>query len=231
LPRSSDELSSRLESVQVVLFDLDGTLVDTLDLILASMRYATETVLGKALPDEVMMHNVGVPLIVQMKEFDEEHAEELLRVYREHNWRVHDALIREYPGVDESLERVMSTGRRLGVVTSKARPVAMRGLERFALERFFDVIVTFDDVPVHKPDPHPLLHAAAELEVPPERCAYVGDSPHDMTAALSAGCVAVAALWGVAAERALDPGPHYAVRSMAEVAALFEGDESCFRVS
>lgn len=217
--------------VDVVLFDLDGTLIDTLDLILDSMRYTTEKVLGAPLPDEVLMHNVGVPLIVQMREFDEERAEEMLVVYREHNWRVHDALVKEYPGVEDALRQLIGHQKRLGVVTSKARAVAERGLERFDLGPFFDLIVSYDDVQVHKPDPHPLIFAAERMGVPTDRVAYVGDSPHDMTAALAAGCVAVAALWGVGTrERLLEPGPDFAAESMAEVVDLFTGDGRPFRV-
>ena len=116
-------------------------------------------------------------------------------------------------------------------MTSKSAAVAMRGLERFSLERFFEVIVTYDDVPVHKPDPHPLCFAAERLGLAADQCAYVGDSPHDMTAALAAGCVAVAATWGVASrERVLAPGPAYVVSSMAEVADLFSGGESHYLV-
>ena len=214
---------SRLRAVEAILFDLDGTLIDTLELICASMRYATERVLGQAPPDEELMHNVGVPLIVQMREFDEERAEELVATYREHNAVAHDDLVKEYPGVEAALESLKSEGYRLGIVTSKIHVMAKRGLECFGLERYFEVIVGFDDVEIHKPDPHPLLFAAEALGVGIERCAYVGDSPHDMTAAVAAGCVSVAALWGVASkERVLEPGPDYVVESMAEVAALFD---------
>ncbi len=240
MPRSSaecsagdgpDGLATRIAAVECVLFDLDGTLIDTIELIRESMRYCTAKVLGAPLPDEVLMHNVGIPLREQMKEFSEENAEELLVAYREHNARVHDAMVREYPGVEEALESLSAKGLRLGVVTSKSGPVAQRGLDRFSLGRFFEVVVSCDDVPLHKPDPYPLVHAAELLGVEPGRCAYVGDSPHDMTAAIAAGCVSVAALWGVSArERVLEPGPDYAVRSMAEVALLFDGRETAFRV-
>jgi len=226
-----DGLADRVAAVECVLFDLDGTLIDTLELIRESMRYCTATVLGKALPDEVLMHNVGIPLREQMREFSEQHAEELLRVYREHNARVHDAMVREYPGVEPALEALSARGLQLGVVTSKSGPVAQRGLDRFSLGRFFEVVVSCDDVPVHKPDPYPLVHAAGLLGVEAQRCAYVGDSPHDMSAAVAAGCVSVAALWGVSArERVLEPGPDYAAASMAEVSLIFDGHEAAFRV-
>lgn len=205
-----------------VLFDLDGTLIDTIGLIRESMRHATGTVLGSPLPDEVLMRNVGVPLAVQMREFSEEHAEELLRVYREHNDRVHDVLVREYPGVEPALERIAAAGVPMAIVTSKMRRVAMRGLERFSLDRFFDVIVGADDVEIHKPDPFPLVHAARLMGAEPAACAYVGDSPHDMSAASAAGMLAVGATWGVSSpERLRGAGAQVEAHSMEEVAALF----------
>jgi pyrophosphatase PpaX len=217
--------------VETVLFDLDGTLIDTIDLIRSSMRYATEAVLGQSLPDDVLMRNVGVPLIVQMREFDPERAEELVLVYRRHNAHVHDAMVREYPGVEETLEHLTSQGRRLGIVTSKSRAVAMRGLDRFSLGRFFDTIITADDVPVHKPDPYPLIEAAQQLGVSPSGCAYVGDSPHDMTAAIGAGCVSIAALWGAfTRERVLEPGPTHAATRITDLVPLLSANEECYRV-
>lgn len=229
-PAAHVSSADRLDLVEAIIFDLDGTLIDTIDLIRTSMRHATHLVLGAPLPDEILMRNVGVPLIVQMREFDEERAEELLLAYRAHNSEVHDELVAEYPGVEAALTS-LAQRYRLAIVTSKSAPVARRGLDRFGLAHFFEHIVTYDDVPVHKPDPYPLVHTAGLLGTPIERCAYVGDSPHDMTAAVAAGCVSVAALWGgFTKERVLEPGPMYATKSMTDVVALFNGDEALFRV-
>lgn len=213
-------LDARLGTVEVVLFDLDGTLIDTIDLILASMRHATRVVLGEALPDQVLLHNVGVPLRVQMREFDVDRCEELLSCYREHNAVVHDELVEEYPGVGDGLKALVDQGYRLAVVTSKSGPVALRGLQAFGLERFFETIVAYEDTEIHKPEPEPLLEAARRLGVAIERCAYVGDSPHDMNAAIAAGAVPVAALWGPFAERVLEPGPTAALNSLGELAGV-----------
>ena len=214
-------LAERTAALQAVLFDLDGTLIDSVELILSSFRHATAHVLGAPLPDEELMRNVGVPLARQMREFSPEHAEELLRVYREHNARVHDEMLKRYSGVEEALLGLAAGGMKLGVVTSKMRHMAFRGLERFDLARFFDVVVGSDDVEVHKPDPHPLFVAAAELDVPIERCAYVGDSPHDMAAARAAGCLAIAALWGAfEPDVVLQPGADYALGSAFELLEL-----------
>lgn len=214
-----------------MLFDLDGTLLDTLGLIRESMRFATGAVLGEPLPDDVLMRNVGVPLAVQMSEFSEEKADELLLAYREHNNKVHDAMIREYAGVEQALEWVVSSGLKTGVVTSKLRAGAMRGLERFSLERFFDVVIGSDDVARHKPDPYPLLHAAQVLGVDPRACAYVGDSPHDMAAARGAGMVAISATWGVSSlERLEAAGAQYHAHSMQDVVSILSGHSDGFAV-
>lgn len=212
-----------ISQLEVVLFDLDGTLVDTIEMIRTSMRHATATVLGKALPDAVLMKNVGVPLARQMREFSEEYADELLKVYREHNAEIHDAYIAEYPGVEAALG-ALSERYRLGVVTSKSTPLAWRAVDHFGLRDYFELLVGSDDVDRHKPDPFPLLYAMEQLGTTPDRCAYVGDSPHDMAAALGAGALAIAALWGgFTREEVLAPGPQLSASSMAEVAALLLG--------
>jgi pyrophosphatase PpaX len=213
--------AERLSRVEAVLFDLDGTLIDTVELILTSFRHATCAVLGESLPDEVMMAGVGMPLIQQMRDFSPEHADELLRVYREHNAEAHDRMVCEYPGTVQVLKELQRRGLTMGVVTSKGTPMTLRGLRLFDLERFFGVVVTADDVPLHKPDPFPLRHAAELLGVDVERCAYLGDSPHDMEAAKAAGAVAIAATWGAfGAEAVLAPGPDFSIASITELPAL-----------
>jgi pyrophosphatase PpaX len=216
--------AERLANVDAVLFDLDGTLIDTVELIRVSFRHATRVVLGASLPDEVTMAGVGMPLIRQMRDFSPENADELLRVYREFNAERHDGMVREYPGTAEVLSELRRRGLPLGIVTSKGTPMTLRGLRRFGLERYFDAVVTADDVPLHKPDPFPVRRAADLLAVAPERCAYVGDSPHDMQAALAAGAVAVAALWGAfPREQVLAPGPDAAIETLTELLPLIFG--------
>ena len=176
----------RLRDIQAVLFDLDGTLIDTVELIRVSFRYATKAVLGYELPDEITMANVGQPLAQQFHDMAPDHAVELLRVYREFNMSHHDELARAYPGTRETLGELMRRGIPMGIVTSKGTAAANRGIELFGLGDLMSVVVTADDVPRHKPDPFPLQFAAGLLGVELGYCMYVGDSPHDMQAALSA---------------------------------------------
>lgn len=207
--------SGPASTVRAVLFDLDGTLIDSIELILASFRYATETVLGEVVPDDVLLKDVGTPLAKQMADISPEHAEELVRVYREHNTIHHDRMVREYPGTAATLRLLKHAGYPVGVVTSKLNSGAERGLRLFGLDEYVDFIVGADDVAIHKPDPYPLRHAAGILGIPLEQCMYVGDSPHDMAAAVAGGAVGVAALWGpFAPEVVLEPGPAYALESI-----------------
>lgn len=215
--------------MRAVLFDLDGTLIDTVALIRESMRYATREVLGVTLPDEVLMHNVGIPLLTQMREFSPEHAEELVTVYRAHNAEVHDELIAEYPGTEAVLGELAERGLPLGIVTSKSSPVALRGIRLFGLEHYFSAIVCADHVERHKPDPFPVLEGARLLGQDPRACMYVGDSPHDMRAAIDAGAVSVAALWGAfEAERVLEPRPEFAVQNITDLPRLLSGEAKTF---
>ena len=208
--------------IEVVLFDLDGTLIDTIELILSSMRHATAEVLGESLPDEVLLHNVGVPLRVQMEEFAPDRVDELLRSYRAHNDGTHDRLVGEYPGTEEGLRAMASRGYRMGVVTSKSVAVAHRGLDLFGLGGFFETLVGYEDTDIHKPEPAPLLLAAERMGVDIDQCCYVGDSPHDINAGKGAGAVTVAALWGPFRQRVTESGPDYAIERLTELAGILD---------
>jgi len=224
-------LAERLRDIQAVLFDLDGTLIDTVELIRVSFRYATKAVLGYELSDEITMANVGQPLARQFHDMAPDHAAELLRVYREFNMAHHDDLAKAYPGTRETLGEVMRRGIPMGIVTSKGTAAASRGIELFGLGDLMSVVVTADDVPRHKPDPFPLQFAAGLLGVELGYSMYLGDSPHDMQAALSAHAVAVAALWGAfPRDDVLSPGPPFALSRIADLPALLDGDAERFAV-
>jgi pyrophosphatase PpaX len=215
--------AERLRQLQAVLFDLDGTLIDTVELIRVSFRYATRTVLGHELPDEVTMANVGQPLAQQFRDMAPDHADELLRVYRAFNMERHDELAKAYPGTLDVLAELAARGLPLGIVTSKGTEAATRGIDHFGLRPFMQAIVTADDVAIHKPDPFPLRFAATLLGVELGYCMYVGDSPHDMQAAVAGGAIAVAALWGAfSRNEVVVPGTSYELGSIRELPVLLD---------
>ena len=209
--------------VRGVLFDLDGTLADTQELILRSFRHTMSAVLGREVPDAALMRKVGQPLAVQMWDFTDDAAvhEELLRVYRDYNARIHDRYIKRFPGTRATLERLSAAGFALGVVTSKRRAPALAALRSCGIDDLLPVVVGSDDWPAHKPDPGPVVRGAELLGLPAAACAYVGDSPFDLQAGRGAGCFTVAALWGMFAPDVLAAeGPDAQCASISEVGDL-----------
>jgi pyrophosphatase PpaX len=180
----------------VVLFDLDGTVIDSGAIILASMRHAAETVVGGEWTDRELMKAVGGPgLEAQMVALDPDRVDELVRVYREHNEPLHDQL-ESCVGMEDALATLKQRGHRLGIVTAKRRVTADLAFARLPLEHLFETVVGGDETEQHKPHPAPLLLALERLGASPQDAAYVGDSPFDMQAAKAAGLYAIGVSWG-----------------------------------
>jgi pyrophosphatase PpaX len=180
-----------------VLFDLDGTVVDTVALIRESHRHAVRTVLGTDLPDHELLANVGRPLLEQMRAFDEDRAGELVRAQRAWNHAHTAELIRPYPGVAQMLADLRAAGCRVGVVTSKAGPTVQLAFDALPeVARHVDVLVAVEDTTLHKPAPDPVIHALARLGASPDAACYVGDAPFDIAAGRGAGVTTVGVTWG-----------------------------------
>ena len=204
-----------------VVFDLDGTVVDTVELIVESFRYATSTVLGEVLPDEFILAGVGRPLRAQMERLSTEHARELYDVYREYNHRRHDELIRGYDGIEEVLDALKAAGRRTGIVTSKSRDTTGMAFRAVGLEERFDVVVTATDTSEHKPSPVPLQLCLQRLGATAAGSIYVGDSPFDVQAGAAAGMTTAAVAWGVFGREALlAAGPDFWLDEPRDLLAL-----------
>ncbi len=205
----------------VVLFDFDGTVIDSGSIILASMRHATLTVLGREFEDEVLMAAVGgAGLNEQMRLLDESRVDELVRVYRAHNEPLHSELVC-CAGMEDVLAALKQEGRTLGIVTAKRRQTVALAFEHVPIEHLFDVIVGSDDTERHKPSPDPILHALRELGADPDETAYVGDSPFDVRAAKAARVHAIAVTWGGihSHERLAEEEPDAVVHSAEELLA------------
>jgi pyrophosphatase PpaX len=180
----------------VVLFDLDGTVIDSGAIILASMRHAAREVLGVEVPDEQLMAAVGGPgLEAQMQALSPDRADELVTVYRAHNEPLHDELVC-CAGMDEVLVQLKDEGRRLGIVTAKRRQTVELAFARIPIEHLFETVVGGDETKKHKPDPEPLLLALDRLGAAPDEAVYVGDAPFDVKAAKAAGLYSVGVSWG-----------------------------------
>ena len=179
-----------------VLFDLDGTLIDSGAMILASFRHATRTVLEREIPDAELAALVGgMNIHEQMRTLDARRVDELVRVYREHNEPLH-ADLQAFSGIEDLLGELRAQGRKLGVVTSKRRRTVDLAFAVLPVERFFDAVVTSGDTERHKPNPDPVLLALERLGAEPADAAFVGDSPFDVRAGRAAGVFSVGVSWG-----------------------------------
>ncbi len=179
-----------------ILFDLDGTVIDSVALIRESHRHAVSAVLGTTLPDETLVALVGRPLIDQMRAFSVDHADELLRVYREWNHAHTHQLLGAYEGMDQLLTELRAHGRTLGIITSKSGPTVDLAFDVLPLRHHFTVVITAEDTERHKPDPAPIHAAIKRLGADPKRACYVGDAPFDVQAAQAAGVTAIGVTWG-----------------------------------
>jgi pyrophosphatase PpaX len=181
----------------VVLFDLDGTLIDSGPIILASMQHAVKAVLGREMPAERLAATVGGQgLIAQMRALDAARVDELVEAYRVHNDPLHETL-QAFDGMLHVLPRLRQQGHKLGIVTAKRHRTVALALDRFPwLVENFDTVVAHDDTERHKPEPEPVLVGVERLGGKPSTSAYVGDSPFDIRAAKAARVFSVAVGWG-----------------------------------
>ena len=208
-----------------VLFDLDGTLVDTIELIVSSARHAFEG-WPRAVPtDADWIRGIGTPLVEQLRGFaaNEDEVAVLLERYRAYQHIHHDRLTRCYDDVPAVVAGLAERGYPLGIVTSKASFIARRSLEWVGLDRYFPVVIGFDETKRHKPDPEPVLVALERLGATPDRAVFVGDSPHDVHSGNAAGVVTVAALWGPFDRETLAAArPNHFIGCLPELPALLD---------
>jgi pyrophosphatase PpaX len=179
----------------VVLFDLDGTLLDSEQVAREARSFGFQTVLGRQVTVEEEAFFLGKPIRKVLAEWFPNQAEELSTVIRTRYTEL-SPLVQPYTGVKEMLTDLKTDGFTLGIVSSKRNSNIERELNANGLATFFEIIVGQDDTVKHKPDPEPLLLALNRLNASPSRCTYIGDQPSDIVAAHNAGIRHIAAIWG-----------------------------------
>jgi pyrophosphatase PpaX len=228
---------TQLHHTPVILFDLDGTLIDTTDLILQCFHHSWEKVCGFNHSRQSLLKTFGTPLRDAMHRLlltaradsrearstaDLDIIDQLLTEYRSYNHANHDSLARPFEGAAEVLAELRRRGYVISVVSSKGRELGLRGLRLCALDSLIDSAVFLEDTAVHKPNPEPILAALDRLKRPADAAAYVGDSRHDMVAARAAGVRSVAALWGPAPRIELESEhPDHSAESVKDLLEIF----------
>ncbi|MDX2032289.1 MAG: HAD family hydrolase [Blastocatellia bacterium] len=236
-------MSEKFPPPRAILFDFDGTLVNTTPLILHSFREAWRQTFGFTYEDGDYIRTFGMLLPTALRmlvergvaegrieapadpaAFVARRSEEMLQNYRAINLRCHDEMIEPFDGVIEALEALRAREIPLGIVSSKMRAGVERGLRHFAMGGYFNLIVAAEDVTNHKPHPEPLLRAAERLGLAPREIVYLGDSIHDIAAGQAAGTATAAAAWGPFPHAELERlGPDHLLHHPRELPPLFTG--------
>jgi pyrophosphatase PpaX len=207
-----------------VLFDLDGTLVDSIALLLASMRHTFEG-RPRRPSDAEWIEGLGTPLPKQLTPYIEsdEDRERLLNRYRTFQIENHDQLMAHYEGVIDTLALLYQRGHPMGIVTSKGNMMMERGLKFIGADDYIEVAIGYDSVHIHKPDPYPVKAALEKLEYAANEAVFVGDSPHDIKSGNEAGVITIAALWGPFTRASLEPyKPTYFLENIKLLPALLD---------
>jgi pyrophosphatase PpaX len=207
-----------------VLFDLDGTLIDSIALLLASMKHTFQGRSRKP-TDEEWIEGLGTPLPKQLTPYVEsdEDRERLVNRYRTFQHENHDRLMSQYSGVIDTLALLYQRGHPLGVVTSKGNMMMERGLKFIGADDYIEVAIGYDSVHIHKPDPFPVRAALEKLEYQASEAVFVGDSPHDIRSGNDAGVITIAALWGPFRRDQLEPyNPTYFLGNIKDLPPLLD---------
>ncbi len=182
--------------IDTIMFDFDGTLVNTNDVIIDAWQHTYIHYKGHEMPKDYIEKSFGEPLLVTMeKEFPGVPPMESASVYRNRQIDKADELVTIFDGIVEMLEAIKEAGYKMGIVTSRTRQSTMGYLEKFGIAEYFDDLVSCDDTTIHKPNPEPLLLCMEKVGAKAENTIMIGDSPYDMLCANNAGVKTVLVAW------------------------------------
>lgn len=199
----------KMSRINTVLFDFDGTLMNTNELIIGSWQHTYETITGIPGNREEIISTFGETLKVSMgKAFPDYPAHEAVEIYRSYQRGKFGDYISLFPGMLELLQELKNNAYRTAIVTSRLKPTTMEGLEKFELHQYLDTIVTMEDCTKHKPDPEPVLIALEKLKAKPDESIMLGDSMFDIKCAKAAGVKSVLVGWAMAVTEEDKCGPY-----------------------
>ncbi|MGD7025057.1 pyrophosphatase PpaX [Rossellomorea vietnamensis] len=206
------------KKITTVLFDLDGTLINTNELIISSFLHTMNTYFPDQYKREDVLQFMGPPLEESFIKVNPDAVEDMVKTYRAYNLEKHDSLVTEFEGVFETVQTLSQNGYKLAIVSTKIRDVVIKGLKLTNLDQFFDVIITLDEVENAKPDPEPVQKALSALDSTPEESIMVGDNHHDVLAGKNAGTLSAGVAWSAKGREYLDQyEPDFMLETMADL--------------
>ncbi len=204
-----------------LLFDLDGTILDTTNLIVQSFQHTFRVHYNRQIMPQEVHRFFGKPLRTAMEELGPDKVEELIATYREYNLTHHDALTTIFSGMRETLEKLYYAGLPMAIVTSKTSETALRGLKLFKMDHFFPVLIGVHECKRHKPNREPVETALRQLGLSAETCLMIGDSPFDIISARDAGAQTAAVRWTyVSWDELLNESPTYILEKPQDLLSL-----------
>ncbi len=204
--------------IETILFDLDGTLIDTNELIIASFSHTVGKYGDRPYTREEILDFIGPPLVDSLKKVNAEKVEDMMKTYREHNYANHEKYVVAYPTVVETIRTLKDAGFQLGIVTTKLSDTAKLGLQITGMDQQFDVLIGLDDVKHAKPHPEPILKAINDLQANPMTTLMVGDNYHDIEAGHNAGVRTAGVAWTIKGRKILeDHDPDYMLEEMRDL--------------
>ena len=216
----------RKEPYKALLFDFDGTLLDTNELIIQTFLH----VLGERFPGkynrEAVLPFLGPTLLETFNTIDPDLAETLIEAYRTHNIQLHDEMAIPFDGVVETLYKLKDQGYKLAIVSTKRRGMIDRGLKLMECKDLFDTIIGIDDVKNAKPDPEPIHLALNRLNVSKEDALMIGDNFHDIVGGQRAGVDTAGVAWSIKGEAFLATFlPTYMLHHITDLLEIAKGKQ------
>lgn len=212
---------TEMDKIDTVLFDFDGTIMDTNNVILMSWQHTFKTLENREEKVETLVKTFGEPLETTMRKFFPHiPTEESIEIYRSYHRDNFGELIDLFPGMKELLAKVKGGGFKTGLVTSRLWHTTRQGMEKYGIEEYFDAVVTAEDTTRHKPDPQPVNIALEKLEAKPQQAIMLGDTMFDILCARNAGVRSVLVAWSMALDYRKDfggDGPDYIIHRADEL--------------
>lgn len=213
-----------MKNYKALLFDLDGTLLDTNELIIESFLH----VLGETFPGKYSREHVlpflGPPLYETFDGIDPTLTETLTASYRKWNLERHDQMVVPFEGVVDTLRQLKRDGYKMAIVSTKRREMINLGLQLMECETLFDTIVGFEDVTHTKPDPEPIQIALQRIGANKEDALMIGDNFHDIVGGQRAGVDTAAVAWSIKGEAHLATfNPTYMLYQMSDLLDIVKG--------